>query len=106
MRAAILATILCLAGCDGAMVATGSDADVSWFLTINNTAASGSGGMVVVVSYSDGSSRGVTVPAGGSVTVPASGASVLVSGGGGSQRIGPDSSGHATLILPYVSGSG
>lgn len=96
--------VLCavLAGCDVAVEGAGVSGDVSWAFTINNTlppSGTQGGGLLVVVTYANGSSATYTVAAGSSLSLTAQGASVSVVGGGSSTTAGPG----GTL---YYTGSG
>jgi hypothetical protein len=100
LRLLILCAVLC--GCDVSVAGAGTSGDVSWAFTINNTQPSSgvqSGGLIVIVSYADGSSASYVVAAGSSLSLTAEGASVRVQGGGSSATAGPG----GTL---YYTGSG
>lgn len=90
LRILLLCAVLC--GCDVAVAGAGSNGDVSWAFTINNTMPSSGvsgGGLLVIVAYADGSSSSYTVAAGSSLSLRAEGASVRVQGGGTSATAGP-----------------
>ncbi len=91
----LLAMAVILSGCMVSAAGSGTDGNVSWAFTINNTLPAsavppgGGGGLLVVVTYGNGTSATYLVPPGGSVTVPANGSAAVVSGGGAIRSVGP-----------------
>ena len=96
LRLLICAVVIVSAGCSVTAAGVGTTGNVSWAFTINNTlppsaVISGGSGLVVVIAYSDGTSRTASVPPGGTLVVPANGTAAVVSGGGASASVGPGS---------------
>ena len=95
-RLFVCAVVIVCAGCTFAAAGAGTTGNVAWAFTINNTlppstVTSGGGGLVVLITYSNGSTRTVNIPPGGSLTVPANGTAAVVSGGGANTSVGPGS---------------
>jgi hypothetical protein len=97
LRMLLGAMLIAASGCEFAAAGAGTTGNVSWAFTISNTLPpsavipGGGGGLLVVIAYSDGSSATVSIPPGGSVTVPANGTAAVVSGGGSNASVGPGS---------------
>lgn len=86
--------VLALGGCLAAAAGSGTTGNVSWSFTITNTlppsaVIPGGGGLVVIITYADGSTATRTVPPGGTLTVPANGTAAVVNGGGQTAQVGP-----------------
>lgn len=86
-----MATIV-LSGCAVSAAGQGQSGSTSWSFTINNGVSTAGGGLVLLVTYGDGSTSLISVPPGAAVSVPGGGSAVTVMGGGQSTVATPGAS--------------
>jgi hypothetical protein len=92
MRPLLLIAGVVLSGCAVSAAGQGQSGSTSWSFTINNGVSTAGGGLLLLVTYGDGSTSLVSVPPGGAVSVPGGGAAVTVVGGGQSAVATPGAS--------------